>query len=86
MRVGAVELADGQGRFAQIDTLRLAWRPLALIELKNGSSGPTEYIAGTENFYAVTRYNWSAFYALSVIQLGREVHEAYLSSQTAARN
>ncbi|RGE39969.1 lytic murein transglycosylase B [Comamonas testosteroni] len=61
-------------------------RPLALIELKNGSSGPTEYIAGTENFYAVTRYNWSAFYALSVIQLGREVHEAYLSSQTAARN
>ena len=61
-------------------------RPLALIELKNGSSGPTEYIAGTENFYAVTRYNWSAFYALSVIQLGREVHEAYLSSQTTARN
>ena len=60
-------------------------RPLALIELKNGNSGPTEYIAGTENFYAVTRYNWSAFYALSVIELGREVHDAYLASQTAAR-
>lgn len=59
-------------------------RPLALIELKNGSSGPTEYIAGTENFYAITRYNWSAFYALSVIELGREVHEAYLASQTAS--
>jgi membrane-bound lytic murein transglycosylase B len=58
--------------------------PLALIELKNGSSGPTEYIAGTENFYAITRYNWSAFYALSVIELGREVHEAYLASQTAS--
>jgi len=58
--------------------------PLALIELKNGSSGPTEYIAGTENFYAVTRYNWSAFYALSVIELGREVHEAYLASQPAS--
>ena len=58
-------------------------RPLALIELKNGNSGPTEYIAGTENFYAITRYNWSAFYALSVIELGREVHEAYLSNQTA---
>ena len=58
-------------------------RPLALIELKNGSSGPTEYIAGTENFYAITRYNWSAFYALSVIELGREVHEAYLSHQSA---
>lgn len=58
-------------------------RPLALIELKNGSSGPTQYIAGTENFYAVTRYNWSAFYALSVIQLGREVHEAYLASRSS---
>ncbi|WP_240467043.1 lytic murein transglycosylase B [Comamonas sp. lk] len=58
-------------------------RPLALIELKNGSSGPTEYMAGTENFYAITRYNWSAFYALSVIELGREVHEAYLASQMA---
>ena len=63
-------------------------RPLALIELKNGSSGPTEYIAGTENFYAITRYNWSAFYALSVIELGREVHDAFLASQAAlaARN
>lgn len=59
-------------------------RPLALIELKNGSSGPTEYISGTENFYAITRYNWSAFYALSVIELGREVHEAYLASQSTA--
>ena len=61
-------------------------RPLALIELKNGSSGPTQYIAGTENFYAVTRYNWSAFYALSVIELGREVHDAYLAGQSAARS
>ena len=62
--------------------------PLALIELKNGNSGPTEYIAGTENFYAITRYNWSAFYALSVIELGREVHDAFLASQAAlaARN
>ena len=61
-------------------------RPLALIELKNGSSGPTQYIAGTENFYAVTRYNWSAFYALSVIELGREVHDVYLAGQSAARS
>lgn len=57
--------------------------PLALIELKNGNSGPTEYIAGTENFYAITRYNWSSFYALSVIELGREVHDAFLASQAA---
>ena len=59
-------------------------RPLALITLENGSSGPTQYLAGTENFYAVTRYNWSAFYALSVIELGQRVHEAYLAG--ASRN
>lgn len=52
-------------------------RPLALIRLDNGSNGEPRYIAGTENFYAVTRYNWSAFYALSVIELGQEVHAAY---------
>ncbi|WP_027015382.1 lytic murein transglycosylase B [Comamonas composti] len=52
-------------------------RPLALIRLDNGLNGQPQYVAGTENFYVVTRYNWSAFYALSVIELGREVAQAY---------
>ena len=30
--------------------------PLALVELLNGPDAP-EYIAGTENFYVITRYN-----------------------------
>jgi hypothetical protein len=33
-------------------------------------------VAGTSNFYTVTRYNWSSYYALAVIELGREVQEA----------
>lgn len=46
--------------------------PLALVELQNGDEPPT-YVAGTENFYAITRYNWSSYYALAVIELGRAV-------------
>lgn len=32
IRIGTVQLADAEGRFAQLDGLRLAWRPLALLE------------------------------------------------------
>jgi membrane-bound lytic murein transglycosylase B len=46
--------------------------PLALIELLNGPDAP-QYVAGTENFYVITRYNWSSYYAMTVIELGREV-------------
>jgi membrane-bound lytic murein transglycosylase B len=49
--------------------------PLALVELLNGPDAPS-YVAGTENFYVITRYNWSSYYAMSVIELGREVAQA----------
>ena len=45
---------------------------LALVELQNGAGAPS-YVAGTSNFYAVTRYNWSSYYALAVIELGEAV-------------
>lgn len=49
--------------------------PLALVELKNGER-PSSYVLGTQNFYVVTRYNWSSHYALAVIELGQAVAAA----------
>ncbi|MGC9237806.1 MAG: lytic murein transglycosylase, partial [Thiomonas sp.] len=35
-----------------------------------------DYVLGTDNFYVITRYNHSAFYALAVIELGEVVAAA----------
>ncbi len=49
---------------------------LALVELQNGDAAP-QYVAGTANFYAVTRYNWSSYYAMSVIDLAAELRRGF---------
>ncbi|MBV8623035.1 MAG: lytic murein transglycosylase B [Herbaspirillum sp.] len=46
-----------------------------LVDLQNGT-GPTEYWIATNNFYAITQYNRSYFYAMSVAELGRAVASA----------
>ncbi len=48
---------------------------LALIELQNGGA-PASYVAGTDNFYVITRYNWSSYYAMAVVELGQAVKQA----------
>ncbi|MFZ9108244.1 MAG: lytic murein transglycosylase, partial [Burkholderiaceae bacterium] len=35
---------------------------------------------GTDNFYVITRYNWSSYYALAVIELGKAVEQAVSNS------
>ena len=46
-----------------------------LVDLQNGSE-PPEYWLGTDNFFAITQYNRSFFYAMSVVDLGRAVRIA----------
>jgi membrane-bound lytic murein transglycosylase B len=46
-----------------------------LVDLQNGQD-PTEYWLGASNFFAITKYNRSYFYAMSVVDLGRAVRSA----------
>jgi membrane-bound lytic murein transglycosylase B len=48
---------------------------LALVELENDGKA-LSYFAGTSNFYTVTRYNWSAYYAMAVILLAQALKAA----------
>ena len=68
MELGAVLNADAQAHTG----------PLALIELQNGGAEPS-YVAGTQNFYVITRYNWSSYYAMAVIELGQAIESALRS-------
>ena len=49
-----------------------AERLYGLIDLQNGAE-TTEYWLATDNFFAITQYNRSYYYAMSVIELGRAV-------------
>lgn len=49
-----------------------AERLYGLVDLQNGAEA-TEYWAANDNFFAITKYNRSYFYAMSVLELGRAV-------------
>jgi membrane-bound lytic murein transglycosylase B len=48
---------------------------LALIDLPNGDD-PPDYWLGAQNFYVITRYNRSSFYASAVIELAEALRES----------
>ena len=51
-----------------------AEQPAALIDLADPMQ-PTEYWIGFDNFYVITRYNRSSFYAMAVFQLAEALKE-----------
>ena len=57
---------------------------LSLIDLPNGDNA-TQYVLGSRNFYAITRYNKSYMYAMSVYELGAEVKKAYDASKKTSK-
>ena len=53
---------------------------LALIDLPNGER-PASHVLGARNFYVITRYNRSSFYAMSVIEVAQAIAEAMREDQ-----
>lgn len=77
MAAQGVRVRDASG--ARVDD---GVQPLALVELRQGSA-PAAYFVGTRNFYALTRYNWSSYYAAAVYDLGQEVAHARSAAATS---
>jgi membrane-bound lytic murein transglycosylase B len=56
--------------------------PVTIIDLPTPAQ-PTQYKLGLQNFYVLTRYNRSFFYALAVYELGQRV-KARIVAETGA--
>jgi membrane-bound lytic murein transglycosylase B len=74
----AADLAE-KGIRAEIDPQAT----VALIDLVSPGRD-TEYWLGFENFYVITRYNRSSFYAMSVFQLGKEIRARMCAQEPTA--
>lgn len=57
----------------------------ALVELQNGPAR-SDYVLGSRNFFVLTRYNRSAYYAMAVLQLGQKVIAADTAAAAAGKN
>ncbi|MBB5447275.1 MULTISPECIES: lytic murein transglycosylase B [unclassified Paraburkholderia] len=57
---------------SNVDIASEAGTPVTVVDLPTPGRG-TEFVLGLKNFYVLTRYNRSFFYALAVYQLGQKV-------------
>ena len=62
-----------------VDVAAEAGTPVTVVDLPSPGRG-TEFMLGLKNFYVLTRYNRSFFYALAVYQLGQRVKEQMAAS------
>jgi len=60
----------------QFDSPQPAGAQVLLVELASGER-PSDFRVGLRNFYVITRYNRSAFYAAAVADLARELRKGY---------
>lgn len=67
-----------------VDIAAEAGTPVTVVDLPSPGRG-TEFMLGLKNFYVLTRYNRSFFYALAVYQLGQRV-KAQMEASDAANN
>ena len=74
-----------QGLGVADDRPALGELPAALIDLVAPDQA-TEYWVGFDNFYVITRYNRSSFYAMAVFQLAEALRDAWQSENSPARN
>ncbi|HXZ10543.1 MAG TPA: lytic murein transglycosylase B [Paraburkholderia sp.] len=69
----------------RIDVAAEAGTPVTIVDLPTPGR-PTEYMLGLKNFYVLTRYNRSFFYALAVYQLGQKIKAQMEASDAASGN
>ncbi|MDE1183605.1 lytic murein transglycosylase B [Paraburkholderia sp.] len=62
-----------------VDVAAEAGTPVAVVDLPTPGRA-TEYMLGLKNFYVLTRYNRSFFYALAVYQLGERVKSQMMAT------
>ncbi|CAE6685420.1 lytic murein transglycosylase B [Paraburkholderia aspalathi] len=66
-----------------VDIASEAGTPVTVVDLPSPGRG-TEFMLGLKNFYVLTRYNRSFFYALAVYQLGERVKAQMEASDAAS--